>query len=73
MILSDREARAACGRRVIWVSDCPPAGNKRWSSTTLDLTLAEEVRPWLPQSGPGVAECSSVLLKLHPDLHPAGR
>jgi dCTP deaminase len=53
MILSDREVRAARQRRSIWVSDCPPASSKRWSSTTLDLTLAAELRPWLPQGGAG--------------------
>jgi len=53
MILSDREARAAQQRRVIWVSDCPPASDKRWSSTTLDLTLGAEIRPWLPQGSAG--------------------
>jgi dCTP deaminase len=40
---------------VIWVSDCPPAGHKRWSSRALDLTLAEELRPWLPLGDAGVA------------------
>jgi dCTP deaminase len=53
MILSDREARAAVQRRLILVSDCPPAGDTRWSSTTLDLTLAAEIRPWLPQGSAG--------------------
>jgi dCTP deaminase len=53
VILSDREARAACQRRVIWISDFPPAGDKRWSSTTLDLTLADELRPWLPLGDTG--------------------
>lgn len=53
MILSDREVRAARERRLIWISDCPPASNKRWSSTTLDLTLAEEIRPWQALGGAG--------------------
>lgn len=53
MILSDRETRAARQRKLIWISDCPPAADKRWSSTTLDLTLAAEIRPWLPQGGAG--------------------
>ena len=53
MILSDREVRAARERRLIWISDCPPRSNQRWSSTTLDLTLAEEIRPWQPQGGAG--------------------
>jgi dCTP deaminase len=46
MILSDREARAAVQRRMIWVTPCPPPSDKRWSSTTLDLTLGPEIRPW---------------------------
>src|SRR5271165_530925 len=31
----------------------PPASSKRWSSTTLDLTLADELRPWQAQGGAG--------------------
>lgn len=54
MILSDREVRAAIARKVIWVTPCPPAGDKRWSSTTLDLTLDSELRPWKEQGGSGV-------------------
>jgi dCTP deaminase len=53
MILSDREVRAAIQGRRIWVTPCPPASDKRWSSTTLDLTLAAEIRPWLPQGDGG--------------------
>ncbi len=53
MILSDREVRAGRQRRLIWISDCPPASDKRWSATTLDLTLAAEIRPWLAQGGAG--------------------
>jgi dCTP deaminase len=53
MILSDREVRAAIQRRAIWVSDCPPANNKRWSATTLDLTLDAEIRPWQALGGAG--------------------
>jgi dCTP deaminase len=54
MILSDREVRAAIGRKVIWVSPCPSADDKRWSATTLDLTLDSEIRPWKPQGGAGI-------------------
>src|SRR5262249_14128417 len=54
MILSDREARALIARRIIGVTSCPPAGDKRWSATTLDLTLDAEIRPWKPIPGPGV-------------------
>ena len=44
MILSDREVRAAIQRNVIWVTPSPPANDKRWSATTLDLTLDAEIR-----------------------------
>jgi dCTP deaminase len=53
MILSDREVRAASERRLIWISDVPAVSSKRWSSTTLDLTLADEIRPWQAQGGAG--------------------
>ena len=53
MILSDREARAAIRGGVIGVTPCPPDSDKRWASTTLDLTLAAEIRPWNPQSSAG--------------------
>jgi dCTP deaminase len=53
VILSDREVRAARERRLIWISGCPPASSMRWSATTLDLTLADEIRPWQPQGGAG--------------------
>ncbi len=54
MILSDREVRAAIQRKVIWVTPCPPATDKRWSATTLDLTLDTEIRPWKALGGAGV-------------------
>jgi dCTP deaminase len=54
MILSDREARAVIARKVIGVTPCPPAGDKRWSSTTLDLTLDAEIRPWEAFAGADV-------------------
>ena len=53
MILSDREVKAAVARRLILISDFPENNNKRWSSTTLDLTLDGEIRPWEPQGGSG--------------------
>jgi dCTP deaminase len=53
MILSDREVRAAVLRKVIGIVPCPPGDDKRWSSTTLDLTLDAEIRPWLPIDGGG--------------------
>src|SRR5258708_25492338 len=53
MILSDRELRAAIRSGVIGVTPCPPDSDKRWASTSLDLTLAEEIRPWQPQGGAG--------------------
>jgi hypothetical protein len=46
MILSDREVKAAVLRKLIWVTPCPPASDRRWSATTLDLTLDAEIRPW---------------------------
>ena len=53
MILSDREVRAAIRRKVILVTPCPPANDKRWSATTLDLTLDAEIRPWETVGGAG--------------------
>jgi dCTP deaminase len=53
MILSDREVRFAIHRRLVGVTNCPPANDKRWSATTLNLTLAAEIRPWVPQGGSG--------------------
>jgi len=53
MILSDREVRAAIQRKVIGVAPSPPANDKRWSATTLDLTLDAEIRPWQPVGGAG--------------------
>jgi dCTP deaminase len=53
MILSDREMRAAVQRGLIWVTPAPPAGDKRWSATTLDLTLDAEIRPWGKLGGAG--------------------
>src|SRR5216683_508004 len=53
MILSDREVRAAIQRKVIWITPPPPANDKRWSATTLDLTLDAEIRPWQALGGAG--------------------
>ena len=53
MILSDREVRAAIRGGIIGITPCPPDSDKRWASTTLDLTLAAEIRPWNPQGGAG--------------------
>jgi hypothetical protein len=44
MILSDREVRAAIERKIIGVTPCPPGNDKRWSATTLDLTLEQPGR-----------------------------
>ena len=46
MILSDREIQAAIARKAILVTGCPPSDSPRWSSTSLDLTLDAEIRPW---------------------------
>lgn len=48
MILSDREIRLAIERGAIGLTPCPPADSSRWSSTTIDLTLAAELRLWGP-------------------------
>ena len=53
MILSDREVRAGVERKLIGVTPCPPASDKRWSATTLDLTLDAELRPWVALGGAG--------------------
>jgi dCTP deaminase len=53
MILSDREARAVIQRKIIGVTPCPPASDKRWSATTLDLTLDAEIRAWVALDGAG--------------------
>src|SRR4051812_41886821 len=46
MILSDREVRLANERGAIVLNPCPPRDSKRWSPTTVDLTLDSELRPW---------------------------
>src|SRR5262249_16981717 len=46
MILSDREIQAAIARGGIIPIPCPPPDSPRWTSTTVDLTLDAEVRPW---------------------------
>jgi dCTP deaminase len=48
MILSDREIRLAVERGVIGLVPCPAPGSRRWSSTTVDLTLDAELRVWRP-------------------------
>jgi dCTP deaminase len=52
MILTDREIRAAIEQRSILVSPLPDF-NKALSSTSLDLSLASEIREW-KEAGPGV-------------------
>src|SRR5947209_5452648 len=46
MILSDREIRAAVARGLIGLDPLPAEGTRRWSATTVDLTLDAEIRPW---------------------------
>jgi len=46
MILSGREILAALARDAIALVPCPPAGDDRWTSTAVDLTLDSEIRPW---------------------------
>jgi dCTP deaminase len=53
VILSDREVRAGVQRRLIGITPCPAADDKRWSPTTLDLTLDAEIRPWIALGGAG--------------------
>jgi dCTP deaminase len=53
VILSDREIRAGVQRKLISITPCPPADDKRWSATTLDLTLDAELRPWSALGGAG--------------------
>ena len=52
MILSDRELRAALGRGALRISPVPP--DDSWSSTALDLHLAEELVLWNRPGGSGV-------------------
>ncbi|MEX1232576.1 MAG: dCTP deaminase [Planctomycetaceae bacterium] len=64
MILSDREIRAAIGRRSINISPIPQP--EAWTSTAIDLTLAKELVVWnLPQQH-GV---ESVISPSHPDYN----
>ncbi len=53
MILSDREIQVARARGLIGITDVPtdPA---RWSPTTVDLALDDELRVWDEITGPGV-------------------
>lgn len=51
MILSDREIQAAIAKGDIVITDCPPPDSPRWTSTTLDLTLDAEIRPWTEIEG----------------------
>jgi len=52
MILSDREIRAAIARGALTISPDPPAD--AWSSTAVDLTLANELVLWKRPGGSGV-------------------
>jgi len=52
MILSDREIRLAIERGVIGLTSSPPPDSSRWSSTTVDLTLDNELRVWGPLLSP---------------------
>jgi dCTP deaminase len=50
MILSDREIRSALERGAIWITPVPALG--AFSSTAVDLTLAEELRVWKADAVP---------------------
>src|SRR5437867_10584110 len=55
MILCDREIRAAVERGAIGFTDLPTEP-RRWSSTTVDLTLDAEVRVWRKRESVGEEE-----------------
>ena len=46
MILSDREISIAVVQRHINIEPLPDLGQKGWSSTSIDLHLDSEIRPW---------------------------
>jgi len=48
MILSDQAILLAIERGMIGLAPCPPRGDRRWSPTTVDLTLDAEIRVWKP-------------------------
>jgi dCTP deaminase len=52
VILSDHEIRAAVGREDIGLTPLP-LDARRWSPTSVDLTLDREIRPWRTISGAG--------------------
>ena len=49
MILSDREIRAVLARGAVGIRPEPPPA--AWSSTAVDLTLAEQISVWQPPRG----------------------
>ena len=51
MIISDREIKAALARGVIALTPLPP--DRAWSSTAVDLRLANELVLWKNPSGSG--------------------
>jgi dCTP deaminase len=53
MILSDREVKSLIQRGIIGVTPCPEPADQRWSSTSLDLTLDAEIRPWKKEKESG--------------------
>ena len=55
MILSDREIRAAVNRGAVGFTGLPTEP-RRWSSTTVDLTLDAEVRVWQKRESVGEEE-----------------
>ena len=52
MILSDREIRAAISRGAIGLTPFP--GAESWTSTAVDLRLADEISIWMPTTVGGV-------------------
>jgi dCTP deaminase len=64
MILSDREIRAALARNAIKISPLP--GVEAWSSTAVDLRLAQELVIW---KRPGMAGIEAVVCPSHPEYN----
>jgi hypothetical protein len=64
MILSAREIRAARERGAIGFTDLPTEP-RRWSPTSVDLTLDAEVRVWQKRESIG----PTLLRRMHSNLH----
>jgi dCTP deaminase len=77
MILADREVKAALDCGHLAVIPRPEDDSARWSPTTLDLTLDDEVRQWRGSAGssqrvdiaPGRGIDFNALLRQHSTAH----